>query len=114
MSIFSAIEFCLWDAWDDMTNFQRNLSTGQVEVEDGVIYHKTEYRERRDHFAYFACSENRRRVRHAARRFPWAVPRMGSPLAVEHGEAGNSAAHGWAPLAHTMSGYRWRPAKHAR
>ena len=23
----------------------------------GVIYHKTEYRERRNHFAYFACSE---------------------------------------------------------
>ena len=42
---------------DDATNFQRNYSIGEVEVEDGVIYHKTEYRERRDHFAYFACSE---------------------------------------------------------
>ena len=52
-----AVEFCLWDAHDDMTNFQRNLSTGEVEVEDGVIYHKTEYRERRDHFAFFACAE---------------------------------------------------------
>ena len=62
LSVFSAIEFCLWDAWDDATNFQRNFSTGQVEVEDGVIYHKTEYRERRDHFAYFACSRARRRV----------------------------------------------------
>jgi len=57
LSIFSAVEFCLWDAWEDSTNFQRNLSTGEVEVADGVIYHKTEYRERRDHFAYFACSE---------------------------------------------------------
>ena len=45
---FPAIEFCLWDAQDDATNFQRNFSTGQVEVVDGVIYHKTEYRERRD------------------------------------------------------------------
>ncbi|MGD1993434.1 MAG: glycosyl transferase, partial [Anaerolineae bacterium] len=44
LSIFSAIEFCLWDAWDDATNYQRNLNTGEVEVEDGVIYHKTEYR----------------------------------------------------------------------
>lgn len=32
------------------------LSTGQVEVEPRVIYHVTEYRERRNHFAYFSCS----------------------------------------------------------
>ena len=57
VSLFSSVEFCLWDALDDQSNFQRNLSTGQVEVEDGVIYHKTEYRERRNHFAFFACSE---------------------------------------------------------
>src|SRR6266511_538247 len=57
LSLFSAVEFCLWDAWDDATNFQRNLSTGEVEVLGGVIYHTTEYRERRNHFAYFACSE---------------------------------------------------------
>ena len=57
ISLFSSIEFCLWDAQDDATNFQRNFSTGEVEVLDSVIYHKTEYRERRNHFAYFACSE---------------------------------------------------------
>ncbi len=57
LSLFSSVEFCLWDAQDDATNFQRNYSVGEVEVEDGVIYHKTEYRERRDHFAFFACSE---------------------------------------------------------
>ena len=57
ISVFSSIEFCLWDAQDDATNFQRNFSTGEVEVIDSVIYHKSEYRERRNHFAYFACSE---------------------------------------------------------
>ena len=57
LSAFSSIEFCLWEALDDFTNFQRNFSTGQVEIDDGVIYHKTEYRERRNHFAWFACSE---------------------------------------------------------
>ena len=57
LSVFAAIEFCLWDAQDDATNFQRNFNIGEVEIEDGVIYHKTEYRERRNHFAYFACSE---------------------------------------------------------
>ena len=57
LSVFSSVEFCLWDAQDDAMNFQRNFSVGEVEVVDGVIYHKSEYRERRDHFAYFACSE---------------------------------------------------------
>jgi cellobiose phosphorylase len=57
ISLFGSVEWCLWDANDDATNFQRNYSIGQVEVEDGVIYHKSEYRERRDHFAFFACSE---------------------------------------------------------
>ena len=47
------MEFCLWDAVDDTTNFQRNYSTGEVEVEGSFIYHKTEYRERRDHYAVF-------------------------------------------------------------
>jgi len=57
LSAFSCVEFCLWDAQDDSTNFQRNLNIGEVEVVDSVIFHKTEYRERRNHFAYFACSE---------------------------------------------------------
>jgi cellobiose phosphorylase len=57
LSLFSLVEFCLWDSHDDATNFQRNLNIGEVEVEEGVIYHKTEYRERRSHYAYFACSE---------------------------------------------------------
>ena len=53
LDVFGYVEFCLWDAVDDSTNFQRNFSTGEVEVEPGVIYHKTEYRERRDHYAMF-------------------------------------------------------------
>ena len=47
LQLFSYVEFCLWNAMDDMTNFQRNLSTGEVEVIGSTIYHKTEYRERR-------------------------------------------------------------------
>ena len=53
LDVFGYVEFCLWDAIDDSSNFQRNFSTGEVEVEPGVIYHKTEYRERRDHYAVF-------------------------------------------------------------
>jgi cellobiose phosphorylase len=100
---FASIEFCLWDAQDDATNFQRNFNTGQVEVEDGVIYHKTEYRERRNHFAYFGCSAPSRfdtqREAFLGRYRGWDKPK-----AVEAGELTNSIAHGWSPIgAHQVS-----------
>ena len=56
IKLFSFVEFCLWDAQDDMLNYQRNLSTGEVEIENGVIYHKTEYRERRNHYAFYSVN----------------------------------------------------------
>ena len=98
LAVFSSIEFCLWDAWDDATNFQRNFSTGQVEVQDGVIYHKTEYRERRNHFAYFACSE--KLAGFDTQRDVFLGPYRGwdSPAAVERGRCFDSIAHGWAPI----------------
>ncbi|HEX7587234.1 MAG TPA: glycosyl transferase, partial [Anaerolineae bacterium] len=98
LSMFSAIEFCLWDAQDDATNFQRNLNTGQVEVEDGVIYHKTEYRERRNHFAYFACSEPLAGFDTQREAFLGAYRGWDNPAAVEHGESRNSIAFGWQPI----------------
>jgi cellobiose phosphorylase len=97
LSLFSAVEFCLWDAWDDATNFQRNYSIGEVEVDGGTIYHKTEYRERRNHFAYFACSAEV--AGFDTQRDAFLGPYRGweRPLAVESGRSGDSIAHGWAP-----------------
>ncbi|MPZ67921.1 MAG: glycosyl transferase [Actinobacteria bacterium] len=98
ISLFGAVEFCLWDAWDDQTNFQRNLSIGEVEVAGGVIFHKTEYRERRDHFAYLACSEET--VGFDTQREDFLGPYRGwdRPLAVEAGRCTDSIAHGWSPI----------------
>lgn len=98
LSIFSAIEFCLWDAQDDSTNFQRNFSIGEVEVEDGVIYHKTEYRERRDHYSFFACSEKIAGFDTQRDKFLGPYRGWDSPAVVENGRACNSVAHGWAPM----------------
>jgi cellobiose phosphorylase len=97
LSLFGAVEFCLWDAWDDATNFQRNYSTGEVEVMDGVIYHRTEYRERRTHLAYFGCSAEP--AGFDTQRDAFLGPYRGwdRPLAVEEGRSGSSIAHGWAP-----------------
>ena len=98
LSLFSSVEFCLWDAQGDATNLQRNFSTGEVEIEEGVIYHKTEYRERRDHFAFFACSEEL--AGFDTQRDVFLGPFRGwdRPAAVEQGRSFDSLAHGWAPI----------------
>ena len=97
LSLFSSVEFALWDAQDDATNYQRNYSTGEVEVVDDVIYHKTEYRERRDHFAYFACSEPLAGFDTQREAFLGPYRGFPEPLGVERGELSNSVAHGWSP-----------------
>ena len=98
LSLFSSIEWCLWDANDDSTNFQRNYSIGQVEVVDGVIYHKSEYRERRNHFAFFACSAPL--AGFDTQRDAFLGPYRGwdRPIVVEQGRATDSIAHGWQPM----------------
>ncbi len=98
ISIFSLVEFCLWDAMDDATNFQRNYSVGEVEVVDGIIFHKTEYRERRNHFAYLACSEPLAGFETDRQAFLGAYRGAENPEAVERGHLGNSIAHGWQPI----------------
>jgi cellobiose phosphorylase len=98
ISTFGSIEFCLWDAQDDATNFQRNFNTGEVEVEDGVIYHKTEYRERRNHFAYFACSEPAVGFDTQREAFLGSYRGWDRPAVVEAGQLTNSVAHGWSPI----------------
>jgi cellobiose phosphorylase len=98
LSVFSAVEFCLWDALDDATNFQRNLNIGEVEVVDEVIYHKSEYRERRNHFAYLACSEPL--VGFETQRDAFLGPYRGwdAPQGVENGSLSGSIANGWQPV----------------
>ncbi len=98
LSVFAAVEFCLWDAMDDATNFQRNYSVGEVEVVDGVIYHKTEYRERRDHYAYFTCSEALASFDTDREAFLGAYRGWDAPAGVEKGVLANSIAHGWQPV----------------
>jgi cellobiose phosphorylase len=98
LSVFSAVEFCLWDAQDDATNFQRNYSIGEVEVVNNVIYHKSEYRERRNHFAYFACSEPLDGFDTQREAFLGPYRGWDSPRSVEIGQMSNSLALGWQPI----------------
>ncbi len=98
LSLFSAVEFCLWDALDDATNFQRNLSIGEVEVAEGVIYHKSEYRERRNHFAYFASSEKTAGFDTQREAFLGPYRGWDRPAAVDAGRTSGSVAVGWQPI----------------
>ncbi len=97
--LFSFAEFCLWNALDDMTNLQRNLSTGEVEIEGSAIYHKTEYRERRDHFAFYAVNAPVAGFDTDRDAFLGPYGGFDRPEAAAHGRATNSRASGWSPIA---------------
>lgn len=99
VQLFSFIEFCLWNAYDDMTNFQRNFNTGEVEVEDSTIYHKTEYRERRNHYAFYSVNHPIDGYDTDRTSFIGLYNGFHNPVAVMAGKANNSMADGWSPIA---------------
>jgi cellobiose phosphorylase len=101
VKLFSFIEFCLWNAMDDFTNFQRNWSTGEVEVESGgsTIYHKTEYRERRNHYAFYHVNSSVAGFDTDREDFCGMYNGMHEPEVVAAGRSKNTVAHGWAPIA---------------
>jgi len=99
LKLFSLAEWCLWNAEDDMTNFQRNFSTGEVEVDGSVIYHTTEFRERRNHYAFYGVNDEITGFDTDRRAFVGPYNGFDRPAAVQRGQAGNSMAHGWSPVA---------------
>ncbi|NLM96115.1 MAG: glycosyl transferase [Halanaerobiaceae bacterium] len=99
LKLFSFVEWDLWDAFDDMTNFQRNFSTGEVEIEGSTIFHKTEYRERRNHYAFFTVNTEIAGYDTDRESFLGLYNGFHEPQAVQKGQSGNSVASGWAPIA---------------
>ena len=99
-SVFSYVEFCLWNAMDDMTNFQRNFSTGEVEIHaDGSqLFHKTEYRERRNHYAVYAVNASVDGFDTDRDSFLGAYGENSAPSVVVNDQSKNSVASGWAPI----------------
>ena len=97
--LYSFVEWCLWNASTDMENFQRNLSTGEVEVEGSVIYHKTEYRERRNHYAFFGVNRPFDGFDTDRETFLGMYNGFEAPQQVLAGTSGCTQAHGWSPVA---------------
>lgn len=102
IKLFSFVEFCLWNAWDDQTNFQRNFSIGEVEICGSTIYHKTEYRERRNHYAVFHVNAPVCGFDTDRESFLGLYNGFDRPDAVFEGKSRNSVASGWAPIGSHM------------
>ena len=97
--LYSFAEWCLWNAATDMENFQRNFSTGEVEVDGSVIYHKTEYKERRDHYAFYSVNAPVDGFDTDRETFIGLYNDFGDPQQVVAGTSAGSIAHGWSPIA---------------
>jgi cellobiose phosphorylase len=113
LQVFSFVEFALWNAFDDQTNFQRNLSLGEVEVEGSALYHVTEYRERRNHYAVYAVNAPIAGFDTDRDTFFGAHHGWGDPIAVIEGRARNSLASGGAPAASHQVEVSLRPGEEA-
>ena len=98
VDLFSYVEFCLYDALDDATNFQRNWNIAEMEIEGNAIFHKTEYRERRNHYVFFYSSEKISGFDTSRDAFLGKMNDYGSPDVVKHRQATNSVAHSWQPI----------------
>jgi cellobiose phosphorylase len=99
VKLFSYVEWCLWNAHDDNTNFQRNFSTGEVEIDGSTIYHKTEYRERRNHYAFYTVNAKINGFDTDRESFIGLYNGYNEPDVVMQGKSKNSVADGWSPIA---------------
>ena len=98
-TLFSFLEWCLWNAEDDSTNFQRNFNTGEMEVEGSTLFHRTEYKERRDHFAFYTVNADIAGYDCDRESFMGLYNGFDKPNAVVEGKSNNSKADGWSPIA---------------
>lgn len=99
IKLFSFIEWCLWNAEDDQNNLQRNLSTGEVEIHGSTLYHKTEYKERRNHYAFYHVNAPIQGYDTDRESFIGLYNEFANPQVVTEGKPRNTEAHGWSPIA---------------
>ncbi len=109
LTLFSYVEFCFYEALNDMTNFQRTYSIGEVEVEGSAIYHTTEYRERRDHYTLFGCTREIAGFDTSRDAFVGVHNGLHEAAVPFAGEATGSVAHGWNPIGSHQVDLRLEP-----
>ena len=103
VDVTGCVEWCLWNAVDDSTNFQRNLSTGEVEVERStnstILYHKTEFKERRNHYAFYGVNTPTIGFDTSRDEFLGQFNGWDTPQVIAEGHMHDSVTHGWYPIA---------------
>lgn len=99
IKVFGLVEWALWNAVDDQTNFQRNLNIAEVEVIGNTVFHKTEYRERRNHYAYYHVNQDISGFDTDRESFLGLYRGWQDPLVVLEGRSNNSIASGGSPIA---------------
>ena len=103
IDVTGSVEWCLWNAADDSSNFQRNLSTGEVEIERETdatpLYHKTEFKERRNHYAFYGVNAPVVGFDTSRDEFLGQFNGWDTPQVIAEGKAHDSVAHGWFPIA---------------
>jgi cellobiose phosphorylase len=109
LKLFSYVEFCLFEALNDMTNYQRTYSIGEVEVEGSAIYHKTEYRERRSHYGLFACTRETAGFDTSRDVFVGVHNGLHEAAVPFAGQSKKSQAHGWNPIGSHQINLRLKP-----
>jgi cellobiose phosphorylase len=100
LRLFSYAEFCLYEALNEMTNYQRTYSIGEVEVERGgaAIFHTTEHRERRRHVTLFGCTRDVSGFDTSRDAFVGVHNGLHEAAVPFTGKATGSVAHGWNPI----------------
>ena len=96
--VYGCMEWCLWNAVDDSQNYQRNLNIAESEVEEGIIYHKTEYRERRDHYAYYGVNVPTAGWDNDRNTFLGHMGQWADPQLVREERSASSKITGWYPI----------------
>ena len=98
LTVFSFVEFCFYEALNDMSNYQRTYSIGEVEVEGSAIYHTTEFRERRDHYTLFGCTRPIDGFDTSRDAFVGVHNGLHEATVPFTGRSSGSIAHGWNPI----------------
>ncbi len=110
LSLFSFVEFCLWDALNDMTDYQYNLNIGETEVKDNIIYHISRYRVQQNVVAYFSCANAAAKGFDTQRSdFMGTYGDWSAPRAVLEGKMNGSIAGGWSPVGSQMFNFKLKP-----
>lgn len=98
IDLYGVVEFCLYNTIDDSTNFQRNLNIAEVEADENTIYHKTEYRERRNHYCFFYANQKHNGFDTERESFLGSLNGWDSPEVIENNKTKNEICYGNEPI----------------